>query len=100
MPKCIICGEPMPEDQKMFKFHGMDGNNCPKPPLTKRIEVLAEYKLRETREGDFWIDVEINRCPHESLGPFETESECRRAYDDLVGMMRSQGAIDIPKFPS
>lgn len=30
--KCELCGEPMPEGEEMFKFHGYSGN-CPKPPL-------------------------------------------------------------------
>ncbi len=30
--KCELCGEPMPEGEEMFKFHGYSGP-CPKPPL-------------------------------------------------------------------
>jgi len=33
-PKCEVCGEPMPEGEQMFKFHGYSGP-CPKPPLPK-----------------------------------------------------------------
>jgi hypothetical protein len=32
--KCELCGEPMPEGEEMFKFHGHSGH-CPKPPLPK-----------------------------------------------------------------
>jgi hypothetical protein len=32
--KCEICGEPMPEGEGMFKFHGYSGP-CPRPPLLK-----------------------------------------------------------------
>ena len=35
--KCEICGEPMPEGETMFKFHGYSGP-CPKPPL-KKVEL-------------------------------------------------------------
>lgn len=98
-PLCSICGEPMPEGFEMFKFHGADGNDCPKPPLIRRQEVLAEYALRETRDGEFWIVVSVNRLPHDSIGPFATETECRRAYDDLMGMMRAVGAVDLPARP-
>lgn len=31
-PKCAICGEPMPEGEEMFKYHGYSGK-CPAPPL-------------------------------------------------------------------
>ena len=30
--KCALCGEPMPEGEEMFKYHGYSGP-CPKPPL-------------------------------------------------------------------
>jgi hypothetical protein len=32
---CIICGEPMPESEQMFRHHGFSGP-CPKPPLAER----------------------------------------------------------------
>lgn len=31
---CELCGEPMPDGEEMFKFHGYSGP-CPKPPLPK-----------------------------------------------------------------
>ena len=34
MNNCSLCGEPMPESETMFKFHGYSGP-CPKPPLQK-----------------------------------------------------------------
>ena len=41
--KCTICGEPMPEGEGMFKFHGYSGP-CPKPPLLQphQRRVMAE----------------------------------------------------------
>lgn len=33
--RCNICGEPMPDGEEMFKFHGYSGP-CPKPPLPKK----------------------------------------------------------------
>ncbi|MCU1301753.1 MAG: hypothetical protein JWQ87_2037 [Candidatus Sulfotelmatobacter sp.] len=38
--KCRLCGEPMPEGEEMFKFHGYSGN-CPKPPLPKLLQDTA-----------------------------------------------------------
>lgn len=32
--KCELCGEPLPEGEQMFKFHGYSGP-CPKPPLPR-----------------------------------------------------------------
>ena len=34
MTNCSVCGEPMPEGEQMFKFHGYSGP-CPKPPLPR-----------------------------------------------------------------
>ena len=34
MSNCTLCGEPMPEGETMFKYHGYSGP-CPKPPLPK-----------------------------------------------------------------
>ena len=31
MAKCELCGEPMPDGEEMFKYHGYSGP-CPKPP--------------------------------------------------------------------
>lgn len=30
--RCQLCGEPMPEGEEMFNYHGASGP-CPKPPL-------------------------------------------------------------------
>ena len=35
--KCKLCGEPMPEGETMFHYHGYSGP-CPKPPL-KKVEL-------------------------------------------------------------
>ena len=34
-PVCGLCGEPMPEGEEMFKYHGYSGP-CPKPPLPRK----------------------------------------------------------------
>ena len=39
-PRCKLCGEPMPEGEQMFNFHGFSGP-CPKPPLEKLAEELT-----------------------------------------------------------
>lgn len=37
---CELCGEPMPEGEKMFKYHGYSGP-CPKPTLLEDTATLA-----------------------------------------------------------
>ncbi len=39
--KCKLCGEPMPEGEEMFYYHGYSGD-CPKPPLPKIIPPISE----------------------------------------------------------
>lgn len=43
--KCELCGEPMPEDEEMFKYHGYSGP-CPKKPKLKhhQLRVVIEKK--------------------------------------------------------
>lgn len=38
MPRCELCGEPMPEGETMFKFHGFSGP-CPAPPLPRSAAI-------------------------------------------------------------
>jgi len=35
-PTCKLCGEPMPEGEEVFFYHGYSGP-CPKPPLPKNV---------------------------------------------------------------
>lgn len=52
---CQLCGEPMPEGEEMFVYHGYSGP-CPRPPLSERpnIERLksqsAVERLRQERD--------------------------------------------------
>jgi len=39
-PVCVLCGEPMPAGEEMFKYHGFSGP-CPKPPLSRQPIVLG-----------------------------------------------------------
>lgn len=94
--RCDICGEPMPEGEQMFKFHGFSG---PCPRAQQKTEVVAEYLFRDMTSGEFWIDIRVNRQPYGSIGPFDTATERQRAHDDLMDMTRSMGAKDVPSLP-
>lgn len=96
MPNCELCGEPMPEGEEMFKYHGYSGP-CPKEPDHKsKTEVMVEYIFRDMKNGEFWIDIRMNRQPYGSLGPFDTAAERQKAHDDLLGTLRGWGAKDLP----
>ena len=47
---CELCGEPMPEGETMFKFHGYSGP-CPKPPLPKKRPAWIEAAAKECAAG-------------------------------------------------
>lgn len=98
MSKCAICGEPMPPGEEMFKMHGYSGD-CPKPPVPKpQIAAVIEYVHRQ--EGvQFWLDIVADRDPWQTLGPFDSAEERQRVHDDLMAMMRSAGARDLPLQP-
>jgi hypothetical protein len=92
---CSLCGEPMPPGEEVFKFHGYSGP-CPKPPLPcPTVEAVIEYLHRETA-GQFWLDIQVNRGALASVGPFTSRTERQRAHDDMLSMMRSVGATDLP----
>ncbi len=59
-----------------------------------RTEII-ETAFRQ-KDEEFWIDVLVNRTPYAEIGPFDTDGERQRACDDLLGMMRSLGGLDLP----
>lgn len=38
---CELCGEPMPEGEQMFMYHGHSGD-CPKPPKPLKLSSVEE----------------------------------------------------------
>jgi hypothetical protein len=77
---CGLCGEPMPEGETVFKYHGYSGP-CPKPPLPQpKTEAVIEY-VHRTVDGEFWIDIKANGELWAQLGPYDTEGERRRIHD-------------------
>lgn len=97
MANCTLCGEPMQPGEEMFKFHGSLGP-CPKPPLDKpKVMSIVEY-MHRNEDGRYWLDIVADRTTTQTLGPFTTESDRQRAHDDLMAMMRSVGAKDLPNY--
>jgi hypothetical protein len=55
--RCGICGEPMPENEQMFKFHGFSGP-CPVPRLPRTVAIMSpEHCEHEV----FAAEVDVNR---------------------------------------
>jgi len=55
MSNCKLCGEPMPEDEEMFKYHGYSGD-CPKPPLPTDRGIEDVKRLFKDATG---VDVDV-----------------------------------------
>lgn len=82
----------------MFNYHGYSGP-CPKPPApTMKVECMVEY-IHRNQDGKFWIEIKVDRQPWHTIGPFDTEAERHAVHADLLNMMRSVGAKDIPVLP-
>lgn len=47
--RCQLCGEPMPEGEQMFKYHGYSGG-CPKPPLSRKEQIEGQNRYDELME--------------------------------------------------
>lgn len=49
MPNCELCGEPMPNGEEMFRYHGNSGP-CQKPPMALSLysALLEINRLKET----------------------------------------------------
>lgn len=75
MPNCELCGEPMPEGEEMFKYHGYSGP-CPKPskpalqmekrPVAFRVKVGAAWMLF-ANEDEARQMAEVNNVDYQGL---------------------------------
>lgn len=92
--QCELCGEMLPEGERMFKYHGYSGP-CPKGPRPRAQRVgIVEYLRGQADDGQFYLQVKFNGADFNILGPFDTQGECDRATEDLLSMMRQCGARD------
>ena len=80
---CTICGEPIPDDVP-FKFHGWDGNDCPKPPAHKDV-VVVQSGIRQKRDGTiaFFVGDQEIECA--------TMREAEAMLADLNAMVKQSG---------
>jgi hypothetical protein len=44
-PLCELCGEPMPDGEEMFKYHGYS-SDCPKPPKPDAMNMCKTCATR------------------------------------------------------
>ncbi len=89
-PKCTICGEPMPEGEAMFKFHGYSGP-CPKPARFSphQFRVIAE-KEELDKKAKALSEFIGNNPTFETLDPAEQErlkiqNDIMWQYSEVLG---------------
>jgi hypothetical protein len=67
---CNLCGEPMPQGEQMFKYHGYSGP-CPKPPRTEPSEQRPVYSKfpqdKPNAEGTQLYGISCNEGWRESI---------------------------------
>lgn len=85
--RCVLCGEPMPAGEEMFKFHGYSGS-CPKPPLPKveKERELASQQSAVAREPECvtrWMMAEKQRI--DSVGVYNARVKLTREH--AIGKM-------------
>lgn len=85
---CTICGEPMPNDVP-FRFHGYDGNDCPKPPRHKNL-VVIETGIRQKRDGEICVFVGADEIE------CATMQEAEAMLRDLHAMVKQSGGETLP----
>lgn len=83
-PKCQLCGEPMPDGEEMFTFHGYSGP-CPKPPLEQKpIQTSGEITELRNQLAAALRDIENHKMTIKSLD-YE-----RWALKDQIGELTLQ----------
>lgn len=81
--RCELCGEPMPQGEEMFKFHGYSGT-CPKPP--PKTTDPAPFK-REPRYVVFKL---------KDISAYLDDDDCRaieRIGEDIATARRHDGKL-------
>jgi hypothetical protein len=80
-PNCELCGEPMPEGEEMFKYHGYSGP-CPKPPMCTLCGGHFDHGIVK--------DGACEACRHNSL----KRTECEFSRDNFR-VVRSMNKSEI-----
>lgn len=80
MPNCELCGEPMPEGEEMFKFHGYSGP-CPKPPLPKPAKETPRVTDNDAGEITVMLDgKELRGWSYKTRGEQREKMQQAREY--------------------
>lgn len=87
--KCGICGEPMPQGEEMFRFHGYSGG-CPKPPLlqpyqSRVVSEKAELDEKLTKLRDFLGTETFAGLDGAEKDRLQRQADHMSAYSSVLG---------------
>lgn len=85
---CKLCGEPMPEGEEMFNYHGYSGD-CPKPPLA--VPVCA-FCQKPSPDGNV---CDVCKAAY-SAGRQEGWEAGRSEIADLIAVIGAALTMDHP----
>lgn len=84
--RCKLCGEPMPDGETMFHYHGYSGF-CPKPPI-KRVELdpagMPKQELTVLERQAIQVLNSISALPDDVLRHIPTP--IRMSVDGVLAM--------------
>lgn len=91
-PCCALCGEPMPEGEEMFRYHGYSGP-CPKPQPAA-APVPDGERVREYERLMLQLETAIQE--DDSIG----EDSARADLDRLLLPLLAAGRAQLPVMPA
>ncbi len=88
--RCGLCGEPMPEGETMFKYHGFSGP-CPAPPLPRPRQpeelLAARIAALEVAEAALQAGRDVMAVIHGDGGHYCEAHGDRKAADDAINIV-------------
>jgi hypothetical protein len=93
-PNCELCGEPMPEGEGMFKFHGYSGP-CPKPPLQK-VATPSPDPVREALHNLLMSIDPIGSSEHLETKAYLLTPELRKACVEARAALSATQPVSQP----
>jgi hypothetical protein len=84
-----MCGEPMPEGETMFKFHGFSGP-CPAPPLPRPAAINWQTSYERAIARIVALEAQLESAKRDAERYNWLKSNARRI--DFAGLCVSDGA--------
>ena len=70
---------------------------CTPNSIIEYAVIAFEVEGCVSDDSDYYIRISIDGYHYGDFGPFDSEDECHTTCDELLNLMRKNGAIDIDK---